>query len=506
MRLRRTLLLACLGALACAPAAGAGTASTRYLYTTGDSKVFSEVWSMSYSAAPGETNRLTVRGDRFSIRIADAGAPITPGPGCRADGAEVVCRADTNVSSELTLGTLELGDGDDTLELVRLGANVIAGPGNDEVSGNGSIDSGPGADVMRGRWFGDYSDRTAPVRVTGDGVANDGEAGEGDNFIGEVSGGAGGSGDDELRASAPNAGMRGNGGNDVLVGTAGRDTMDGGPGDDSLDGLDGDDALRGDEGADVLRGSGGVDTLTYTTGAPVTVVLDETGGDGAVGEGDDVRGDVENVSTGDGDDVLIGSAAANSLIGGRGADRIEGGAGDDHLGGRAGANRLVGGSGADVIDAAEYGPGRHVDRIEARDGERDRIVCGASGADDLVADPDDRALGCAPVAERAWRGAVRASRSGAVRLRVRCPVTAAVSCAGRLSLYDDIFELRAGVGEFRGIGPGRTGVVTVRLKSAFRRTLVAEERLSMAVFVIARRSRPDSTAEGFHALRLLRPR
>jgi Ca2+-binding RTX toxin-like protein len=237
------------------------------------------------------------------------------------------------------------------------------------------------------------------------------------------------------------------------------------------------------------------------------VVLDESGGDGAAGEGDDVRGDVENVSTGAGNDVVIGSGAANRLVTGGGDDRVEGGAGDDELTGGNGANVLVGGPGRDTLSASEFQASGVVlrDRIEARDGEIDRILC-AGGSDSLAADPNDRAYYCAPVAVRAWRGYVRVSRRGTVRLRVRCPATAEVACAGRLSLSESALFGRVGVGEFERVAAGRTGMVTVRLKSALRRRLATMGRLSTEVTVIARRERPASEGEGFHLLRLLRPR
>jgi len=56
----------------------------------------------------------------------------------------------------------------------------------------------------------------------------------------------------------------------------------------------------------------------------------------------------ENVVAGDGDDVLIGTAAANALHGMRGNDRLNGGGGADTLDGGQGTDTLKGGSGNDT--------------------------------------------------------------------------------------------------------------------------------------------------------------
>ncbi len=70
---------------------------------------------------------------------------------------------------------------------------------------------------------------------------------------------------------------------------------------------------------------------------------------------------IENIVTGDGNDLLNGSAAANHLLGmrgndtvfaGAGNDTVEGGAGDDLLGGGGDDDLLMGGAGADDIFGA----------------------------------------------------------------------------------------------------------------------------------------------------------
>ena len=78
---------------------------------------------------------------------------------------------------------------------------------------------------------------------------------------------------------------------------------------------------------------------------------------------------------GSGNDRGSGGGGADVLLGGSGKDRLKGGAGNDRLVGGRGRDRLFGGSGND--------------RINAKDGERDTIDCGA-GRDVLSADRADR--------------------------------------------------------------------------------------------------------------------
>src|SRR6185295_14762220 len=80
------------------------------------------------------------------------------------------------------------------------------------------------------------------LTVSIDGVANDGDTGEGDNVKTDVETVVGGDGADTLTGSS---------GNNKLVG---------GIGNDSLNGAAGDDILDGGVGADVMVGGAGNDT------------------------------------------------------------------------------------------------------------------------------------------------------------------------------------------------------------------------------------------------------
>jgi hypothetical protein len=159
---------------------------------------------------------------------------------------------------------------------------------------------------------------------------------------------------------------------DVLAGTTGADALYGLGGDDQLSGAAGDDDLDGGLGSDVLAGGPGDDSVTYADATTsVNVTLDGRRNDGAAGERDHVRADVESVYGGSGSDTLTGNAAANTLDGGAGDDVITGGRGEDGL---------YGGAGDDVIDA--------------RDGRLDQVDCGPGGGDQYRADRIDRVVGC----------------------------------------------------------------------------------------------------------------
>lgn len=193
------------------------------------------------------------------------------------------------------------GDGDDLLD---------GGPGSatlDDLSG------GEGTDLVS------YATRQAPVRVSLDDVADDGQAGERDDVRSDVEHVLGGAGRDEL------------------VGSAAANLLLGGPGDD---------LLRGLGGPDELRGGPGTDTVTYDERkAGVRVTVDAVADDGAPKEGDLVATDVE---------TLVGTAAADVLSAGKGPHSLFGGAGDDELRARDSSRDLV--DGGDGRDAAELDP------------------------------------------------------------------------------------------------------------------------------------------------------
>ncbi|MEM8624180.1 MAG: calcium-binding protein [Pseudomonadota bacterium] len=162
-------------------------------------------------------------------------------------------------------------------------------------------------------------------------------------------------------------GLVGASGDEHVSGGAGDDDLEGGDGDDTLDGGEGDDTLYGGEGDDQLLGGADNDTVDYTGAGDVMVYLTWWGGDGfALGDhGSDIIVDVENITTGSGNDTLVGDEGDNVLISndghdvvygiegddtiilGHGNDTAFGGDGRDTLEGGTGYNELTGGAGAD---------------------------------------------------------------------------------------------------------------------------------------------------------------
>jgi Ca2+-binding RTX toxin-like protein len=174
---------------------------------------------------------------------------------------------------------------------------------------------------------------------------------------------------------------------DQLNGGAGKDFLQGGNGKDVLNGGDGDDVLVGGRGPDVFNGNVGIDTADYNQAqSKLVITLDGTANDGAAAlaatatapakpaEGDNVKGDVENVVGGRGADKITGNASANRLVGGPGNDSLTGGDGNDILDGGPGIDSMLGGNGNDKFIAQD----------KAKD-----VVDGGSGTDSSSNDADD---------------------------------------------------------------------------------------------------------------------
>ena len=209
----------------------------------------------------------------------------------------------------------------------------------------------------------------------------------------------------------------GYGGNDSIIGGTGNDTIDGGAGQDTVFGGDGNDSLTGTggyyyggagddtidvsgvtsseglpyiyssggSGNDSIIGSDSVDDYVYVTGGSDTIAggldggvegdwvnFDATGsavsvdldaGTASYTGGAAALSDIEHVDTGDFDDTISGSAEANFIESGAGADSVSGLGGDDILRGGDGDDTLRGGTGADRV----HGQGGD-DRIVLEDG------------------------------------------------------------------------------------------------------------------------------------------
>jgi len=267
---------------------------------------------------------------------------------------------DDNLSSDNGNDTMLGGEGDDVID-----------DSGDDAGGDDAIDGGPGDDrIFLGRGDDTVSGGAgADTAVLGsdedtvrlDEIANDGRTGETKNLRSDL----------EV--------VDGGGGGDTMFGNAGPNTLRGGPGNDLVDGGGGDDVIEGGPGADDLIGGDGADRVVYPEAAAQRITLDGVRDDGAAGELDNVRADVENVDAGPGNDVIVGNDAANVLDGGAGDDRLEGGGGVDTFFGGAGADTLL-----------------------ARDGLAERVDCGAQ-ADGGEGDTIDELVDCEGVALSADR-------------------------------------------------------------------------------------------------------
>ena len=176
---------------------------------------------------------------------------------------------------------------------------------------------------------------------------------------------------------------------DTLTGSGAANVIDGRTGPDVVRGLGGNDTFPEGEfvtGADDISGGTGRDSVLYgQRRADISVDLDNVADDGAAGEGDNVRSDVEVVSSGSGDDVLIGNDAANELSSTAGSDRFEG---------RGGADALSALDGTDAGDDTLLGNGGN-DTIRVADDVLDTVQCGNGAQDSVFIDAGlDIIVGC----------------------------------------------------------------------------------------------------------------
>jgi Ca2+-binding RTX toxin-like protein len=178
-------------------------------------------------------------------------------------------------------------------------------------------------------------------------VANDGEAGEGDD-VQAVANVIGGAGNDVLVGTNKSNVLTGNGGNDVLWGgpagspcTGDVDTLNGNAGDDWF--------AMGAAGDcnDTVNGGAGMDLVDYSNRATNAVTISLTGtavsGDQTLSpkEADNIGLDVE---------IALGSAQGDTITGGANSDYLFGGAGNDTIQAAAGDDYVWGGPGTDTID------------------------------------------------------------------------------------------------------------------------------------------------------------
>ena len=227
-----------------------------------------------------------------------APVPLQAGAGCTQRSTSFVSCSVSGVPRVV----VDLGDGDDRVGIDNvepMRVEVTGGPGNDILSGDSSIpehpvvtvfDGGPGndtlfpgrgPDTLRG---GEGEDTVnyglgvdAPTSISLDGVADDGQPGEGDDVGSDIEVVYGADkAPNTIVASGVATPVRVFGGDaaDRIVGGAGADSLAGHLGDDVLEGGPGDDAVLGNDGADRLDGGPGVDRLGGGTGDDTLIARD----------------------------------------------------------------------------------------------------------------------------------------------------------------------------------------------------------------------------------------
>ncbi|MDG2482422.1 MAG: S8 family serine peptidase [Alphaproteobacteria bacterium] len=210
--------------------------------------------------------------------------------------------------------------------------NVIAGEGNDIITGNSSDNNlfgGRGTD-----WFEGGAGNDLIFGGRGIDTAFYGNAGGGvtvDLGITDFQSIGGGQGFDALRDI------------EYLIGSDHNDTLKGSASDNVLKGGAGDDFLRGREGIDTARYDDALAGVSIDLANKKYQVVSSD-------QGSDRFSDIENLLGSIFDDSLRGSDDGNVLDGGLGNDLIEGRGGHDLLDGGSGDDTLLGGQGRDTYD------------------------------------------------------------------------------------------------------------------------------------------------------------
>jgi Ca2+-binding RTX toxin-like protein len=213
----------------------------------------------------------------------------------------------------------------------------------------------------------------------------------------------GGSGGDMLFGQAGNDTLLGKGGNDFLFGGSENDTLTGGDGDDQMFGESGDDRMiwnpgddndlmEGGAGNDTAEVNGGNGTEVFTVtangtrvrfdrldpapffldiGTTENLVLNMNGGDDSFSATGNLAALIKVfVDGGTGNDTILGSNGADTLLGGDGNDFIDGQQGND---------TVLLGAGNDTF---QWDPGDGSDVVEGQDGA-DTMLFNGSAANEI---------------------------------------------------------------------------------------------------------------------------
>lgn len=314
-----------------------------------------------------------------------------------------------NIAGNSSANNLNGGAGNDTIT-GGFGADTITGGSGDDTLNGGSdndtylFSTGFGADTVSDSSGVDFIDlRSFTTVITanlGTGLIS------ADGGSSTISGLAGiesvstGNGNDSITGNTLDNNLNGGNGNDTISGGTGNDTLTGGIGNDVLSGDAGNDTFTETitNGMDTIDGGAGIDTVNYDDNiltAQITYNMD-TGIVSRNNQNDTLtnietviatdslldelivtsdadgisinlaNGNVsgafngmlslqqfENVTTGNGNDTITGSTAANLIITAGGNDTLSGGIGADTLQGGSGNDTYTNfqvGDGADIVD------------------------------------------------------------------------------------------------------------------------------------------------------------
>ena len=269
--------------------------------------------TLTYTAAAGEVNNVTVSVVSGNLIIDDPTGGVTALGGCSASGTQLNCGPVTSLTSPMVVNvgdsddsvtiaasvnstipsiTIVGGSGNDTLRNnSNRSVTFIGGPGNDTITGLGNHDtvdyssSGNGVhvDLLAGTATGDGTDTLTNIgnvvgsshddTIAGDDRANDLQGGVGTDTIdysGVTSSTANGItlalGTPAVTPGTTSAGADTQSGFENVIGSHFSDSITGDNGPNTIDG--------GGGGDSALDGAGGTDTLSYATApAPVTIDL-----------------------------------------------------------------------------------------------------------------------------------------------------------------------------------------------------------------------------------------
>jgi Ca2+-binding RTX toxin-like protein len=248
--------------------------------------------------------------------------------------------ATTAVAVDLYGGQATGGAGTDTISNFE---NVIGTAKNDTITGSAAIN------ILDGRAGIDTLDYSASVNATGVTIDLDANTASGGDAAGDTI-----SGFENINGTSHSDFLVGSSTVNIINGGDGSDTIEGGAGADKMDGGDGND-----------------DVLSYFHSiAAVTVTLGNDGSaTGAVAKGGDATGDkftnFENITGGQGNDILTGNAGANVLSGRDGNDTLTGGAQVDIMTGGDGADVFNYLSKAEIVSASD-----HITDFTSADGDQ----------------------------------------------------------------------------------------------------------------------------------------